>query len=53
MLKKRGTDISLTIKKPIRFSGEELPGEILNTLMTQIGQNEEDIPEVLKEKIRN
>ncbi|MDE0771033.1 MAG: lysophospholipid acyltransferase family protein [Salibacteraceae bacterium] len=53
MLKKRGTNISLTFKEPIRFNGEELPGEILNTLMTQIGQSEEDIPEVLKEKIRN
>ncbi len=51
MLKKTGVDISLTFKEPIHFNGDELPGEILNKLMTQIGQSEEDIPEVLKEKI--
>ncbi len=51
-LKKRGTDISLEFKKPLHFTGEESPQEILDTIMKEIGQSEQDIPTVLKEKIR-
>ncbi|MAZ37307.1 1-acyl-sn-glycerol-3-phosphate acyltransferase [Salibacteraceae bacterium] len=51
MLKKRGTDITLRFKEPIRFNGEEEPEEILEVLMNQIGQSEENIPEMLREKI--
>lgn len=53
MLKKRGTEISLEFKKPIQFLGDETPEEILETIMKNIGQSEENIPSVLKEKILN
>ncbi len=50
ILKKRGTDISLKFKSPITFSEEDTPDEILDQIMHSIGQSEEDIPQLFKEK---
>ncbi|MCB0480723.1 MAG: 1-acyl-sn-glycerol-3-phosphate acyltransferase [Flavobacteriales bacterium] len=50
-IKKRHTQLSITFKRPLDINFNDSADYILNQMMTAIGQSEDDLPDVLKEKV--
>lgn len=50
-IKKRRTQLSITFKPPMDINYDDSAEEILNQMMAEIGQNDDDLPATIKEKV--
>lgn len=50
-IKKRRTQLSITFKSPMNIDYTAGADEILNQMMNEIGQNEEEMPQIIREKV--